>query len=264
MTVRRGLLAGAALLLGACASSAGVSDREVARLPVGQRTQLVSAQRSVDTAKSNVQAAEAARDDARQFRNIAANEVDAAKQRQKAINSSIELARRTRDDEALRSATADEAAGRNQLTVARAKLDYANRLVELREAQIDQAQAQQDVAQADIEVEKMKLVAANGGAIQDPEAIRRRRSDADQHLAEARQKVAALQGEAMSSKQAFDDRRHEFHTASAGVMAPAPKAPQPVPMPLGHQDVRGDVNDTPEAPSVRDAQQPQNNIAPAP
>jgi hypothetical protein len=259
--MRRLLLVGA-LFTGACAGSA-VSDKEVARLPVQDRAQLVTAQRSVDVAKSNLEAARASRDDARQFRRISTSELSAARSRLDAARSSMELGRRTRDDRAVRVAMRDEDAARAQVVAARAKVDYADRVIELREAKIDEADAQLAAARADVDSDKVHMLVRDEIATTaDPNRIDANRQEAQDRLAEQRARVAQLAGEAAQLKNNWDDRRAEQHTASRSDYSDtAPPAARPLPMP---SDIRGDVNDTPAAPEVKDAQQPRNNIAPAP
>ena len=113
--MRRLLLVGA-LFTGACAGT-GVSDKEVARLPVQDRAQLVTA-----TSKGE-----------------AFNVVSGATSGPIAgtARSSVELGRRTRDDHAVRAAMMEEDAAKAQVVAVRAKVDYAERLIDLREAKID-------------------------------------------------------------------------------------------------------------------------------
>lgn len=260
--MRRLLLVGA-LCVGGCAGSA-VSDKEVARLPMQDRAQLVTAQRSVDVAQSNLEAARASRDDARQFRRISTSELSAARSRLDAARASLELGRRTRDDRAVRVAMRDEDDARAQVVAARAKVDYADRVIELREAKIDEADAQLSAARADIDSDKLHLLVRDGVATTaDPRRIEANRQEAQDRLAEQRARVAQIAGEAAQLKTSWDDRRGELRTASRGDYgdsAPAPERAVPPPV----TDVRGDVNDTPEATEVKDSQQPRNNIAPAP
>jgi hypothetical protein len=259
--MRRLLLVGA-LFTGACAST-GVSDKEVARLPVQDRAQLVTAQRSVDIAKSNLEAARASRDDARQFRRISTSELAAARSRLEAARASVELGRRTRDDRAVRSAMIEEDAAKAQVVAVRAKVDYAERLIDLREAKIDEADAQLEAARADVDADKVHMLVRDGvPTTANPNRIEANRQEAQDRLAEQRARVAQLAGNAAALKSNWDDRRGEQHSASRGSYSDAPPAAhRPLPWP---QDDRGDVNDTPESPEMKDSQQPRNNIAPAP
>ena len=266
MRLRRWLLP-CALALAGCATS-GISDRDVARLPVADRTQIVTAQKSIDIAESNLETAKVARDEAKQFRKIAVSELDAARSHLEAARTGVDLGRTTRDDRALREASRNEDAARDQLVAARAKLDYADRLVELREAKINEAEADVNAARADVDRTKLTLLQRNGMAQNvDPRKLEAKRQDAQERLAESRAHVAELEGETAQLKTAWDDRRNEMsHTASRGTFIAPPPPPAEVPMPSmrWRDQPRGDVNDTPAAPSTKQSQQPQNNIAPPP
>jgi chromosome segregation ATPase len=267
MSLRQWLLAGAIAMAG-CATTGGVSDNDVARLSVADRTQIITAHKSIDVAESNLDSAKVARDEAKQFRKIALSELDASKSRLEAARSSVDLGKSARDDRALREASRNEDAARDQLIASRAKLDYADRLVELREAKITEAEANLNAAKADVDMTKLQLVQRNGMAADvDAKKLEARRQDAQERLAEARAHVAQIEGETAQLKTAWDDRRNEVNrTASRGGMTAPPPPPAEMPMPtMRWRDTpRGDVNDTPAAPETKQSQEPQNNIAPAP
>ncbi|MGZ3440938.1 MAG: hypothetical protein ACXVDD_15545, partial [Polyangia bacterium] len=227
MSLRQWLLA-VAIVMAGCAT-AHVSDKDVARLPASERTQLSTAQRSIDVAKSNLAAARVARDEAKQFRKIAISDVDSAKTRLEAARSSVDLGKSSRDDQTLREAARNEDAARDQLMAARAKLDYADRLVELRELKIDEGDANLTAARADVEVTKLQLAQRNGMAADvDARKLEAKKQDAQERLAETRAKVAQTEGDVVQLKMAWDDRRHEMSTASRGGPGAAPAE---VPMP---------------------------------
>jgi hypothetical protein len=266
MSLRQSLLA-CALAAAGCATS-GVSDKEVARLPVAERTQIITAHKSIDVAQSNLEAAKVARDEAKQFRKIALADLDAAKSRLEAARSSVDLTKSARDDRTLMDASRNEDRARDQVIAARAKVDYADRLIDVREAKINEAEANVNAAKADVEMTKLQMLQRNGMAGDvDPRTFEARRQDTQERLAEARARVAQLEGEAAQLKTAWDDRRHESNrTASRGEMIAPPPAPAEVPMPrMQWRDApRGGVNDTPAAAETKQSQQPQNNIAPPP
>jgi predicted nucleic acid-binding Zn-ribbon protein len=265
--LRRGLLAGAALFA-ACATT-GVSDRQVAQLPAQDRQQLVTAQRSIDVAEQNLATARVARDEAKQFRKVAQSEVAAARSRLEAARAALELGRSARDDRALRDAQHNQDLARAQLVTARAKADYADRLITLREARIDECEDALVVARAQVELDKAHLVQRNDMV---PDAnvpqLEANLHDANERLAERRERVAVLQGEVAQLRTAWDDRRGEQRTAARGeyrdFAAPPAPAPLPPPPPPAVDPPRGDVNDTPAAPETRQSQPGGNGIAPAP
>jgi hypothetical protein len=267
MSLRQWLLAGALAVAG-CATAGGVSDRDVARLSVADRTQIITAHKSIDVAEANLASAKVARDEAKQFRKIALSDLDAAKSRLEAARSGVDLDKSARDDRTLRDATRNEDIARNQVIAARAKVDYADRLIELREAKITEGEANVTAARADVDMTKVQLVQRSGMANDiDAKAIEARRQDAQERLAERRARVAQLEGETAQLKTAWDDRRNETsRTAARGEMIAPPPPPEEVPMPrMKYRDTpRGDVNDTPAAPETEQSQRPQNNIAPPP
>jgi hypothetical protein len=267
MSLRQWLLAGALALAG-CATSGGVSDKDVARLPVADRAEIITAHKSIDVAESNLQAAKVGRDEAKQFRKIALGELDAAKSQLEAARSGVDLDKSARDDRALREASRTEDAARDRLIAARAKLDYADRLVELREAKIGEAEANLNAAKADVELTKLQLAQRNGIANDiDAKKLEARRQDAAERLAESRSHVAQIEGETAQLKTAWDDRRTEMNrTASRGetMAPPAPPAEVPMPSMKFRDQPRGDVNDTPAAAETQRSQEPRNNIAPPP
>jgi hypothetical protein len=261
------LLTGAVLLAG-CASTAGVSDQQIAQLPVEDRQQLVTAQRSIDVAEQNLATAQVARDQARQFRKVAELEMAAALSRLEAARASIDLARNTRSSTALRDAQRNEDLARAQLVSARAKADYADRLIVLREARVDESEDGVAVARAQVELDKVHLVQRND-LTPDANVVRIEADlrDARERLAERRARVAVLQGEVAQLKTAWDDRRSEQRTAERGGYRDfaAPPPPAPLPPPASVDEPRGDVNDPPAAPQTRPGQPSDGPpIAPAP
>jgi len=267
MSLRQWLLAGA-LIVGGCATTGGVSDSDVARLPVAAREQIMTAHKSIEVAQANLDGAKLARDEAKQFHHIAVAELDSSKSRLEAARGSVDLDAQSRDDRALRQASRAENDARAQLVAARAKLDYANRLVELREAKIAEAEANLAAARADVELEKARIAQRNGIARDlNVNKLASQRQDCAERLAEQRAHVADLEGETAQLKTAWDDRRTEVNrTASRGSEIYAPREPEEVPMPTmkWRHDVRGDVNDTPSAPDKSQSEAPRNNIAPPP
>jgi hypothetical protein len=265
LLLRRGLLAGA-MLFAACAHN-GVSDQRVAQLPVDERAQLVTAQQSINVADQNLAAAKLARDQARQFRKVARDEIAAANARLGAARTSGDLSRQSRDQTGLADAQHNEDLARQQLVVARAKADYADRLIELREARVDEGEAQRNAVRADVELQKARrLLAHDLDPGIDVRRLEQDQRDTQERLAELRARVAALQGEVAQLKMAWDDRRDEARTASRGEPRElsAPRAPAPLPMP---GDRRGDITDTPAAPEVPAPAQEEPSappIAPAP
>jgi hypothetical protein len=180
-----------------------VSDRRISRLPVSDRTAIKIAERSIDVAAENLEEARAARDDALRFRHIGESELAAAYSR-------------------LAEPGGEQGVARAQLRAARAKMDYANRLVELRQMQIDEADARLVAARSDVEMTKVKLLTRqNLASGLDTPRIAARNQRAQERLADSRARVARLQGEVSQLRTAWNDRPHAFETASRGAVRPA-------------------------------------------
>jgi chromosome segregation ATPase len=251
MRMRQTLLA-AALAVAGCATSGGVSDRDVARLPAQDREQIAIAGRSIDLAQSNLASAKQGRDEARKFRRAAQLERDMANSRLEAVRANVDLSSSRRDDITLRDAARQEDTARDQLLAAQAKIDYADRLVQLREAKVDEAEANLKAAKADVDLTRYRLVERQDPNIKaDARKLEANRQEAQERLAAERARVAALEGDVAQLHTAWDERRTGLHTAARS-------------QPLDYYDKRGDVNDTPAAPAIPESQMPGNNIAPAP
>lgn len=267
MTLRRMLLAGVVVAVG-CATTR-VSDEQLARLPAQDRAQIVTAQRSIDVADSNVAAAKLARDEAKQFQKIANQELDAANAQLQAARTGIDLGRTARDQRTLAVAGRREDMARDQMVAARAKLDYANRLVDLRQAKVNQAEAALDAARADVELTKVQLLQKDGiTPTVNVAKVRDKRERAQSKLADARARVATLEGDVASLRTAWQERRQAYNTAWAGQEPPLHAPPPPRMLPTDQRGVanppRGGVNDTPAAPETPQSQQPSGGVAPNP
>jgi hypothetical protein len=266
MMMRRWLLAGALVAAG-CASTFGtkVSDRDVARLPAQDQEKVIAASNQIPKASANVETARLQLDEARQFRRVAQNEVDAARSRLEAGRNAIVLAHSTRDPHQLRAAQRNEDLARDELIAARAKLDYADRLVALRDAKLDEANQQLRLARAETESRKAELIVKNGIASDINLAkIQRERDDTQTRLAEIRTRVAVLGGEVQQLRVAWNDRRRELNTASRDMSVLPLPPPRPREM-LPVDPPRGDVNDTPAAPETPQGQPGEAPpIAPSP
>jgi hypothetical protein len=228
MTLRRWLPA-AALVAGGCASTmtTRVSEGDVSRLPAHDQQQIVVAGNQQMAASAQVAVARRRGDEARQFRRVALDEQTAARARLEAARETIILAHSTRDTQQLTAAQRNEDVARDEMMATRAKLDYADRLVALRDAQLDGADAGVRLARADTHYRKAELVIQAGvNPNIDLTRIGRERDEAQAQLAQTRLRVAALQGEAQQLRMAWSDRRRELNTAARDLPA-QPIAPRP-------------------------------------
>lgn len=227
--VRRMLLAGAMVAVG-CGTT-GVSSDQVARLPAQDRAQIVNAERSINVAKSNESTAKLALDEAKQFQKISQKELEAARTHLEAARTGIKLGRTARDQQMVKLANQREEAARNQMLASQSKVAYANRLVDLRQAQVDEAEAAVKASKSNVELTKVRLLQNEGIP---PEAsvakLREKDEKAQNKLADSRSQVASLQGDVQSLKQAWTQHA-KSNTASLGQLPPlhAPPAPRLLP-----------------------------------
>jgi hypothetical protein len=235
MSTRRWSLT-ALLLVGACAGprlTAPIPADRLAQLPVDQQRRIFDAQRRVDVAQENVNAARVAEREAWQFRKVAASEVAAAQAESEAARAALDLGRQTRDQETLDRALRAVRAATDRLTATRQKKEYADRLVDLRAAQLDEQQAEVDATRARVGRVMYEALQRNNLAVGvDPQPIMTRVYDAESNLGLRRMRVAELQGVVESTRIAWEMRRRTVESAAREMRAiPAPPAPRLLPVP---------------------------------
>jgi hypothetical protein len=245
-----------------CATYHGspVPDSDVARLTPDARAEVAQSHHAIDVAQGNIDTAKVQRDEAVQFRKVSGTELRAGLARQEAARSAVDLARSTRNDGQLALAQHDEDAANQLVVAARAKVEYADRLVQLRQARLDEAIADGDVARTDVNMRRAQLVEREGIAHPDMVPLRNDQDLAQQRLAERRGRTAALEGETEQLRTAWLQREHSVARLDHEPLAPPPARPM-----LPNPALQGDVNDTPAAPEMRQSQEPQaGTIAPNP
>jgi hypothetical protein len=191
------LLAAAAFFGGCGHASARVDDAEVAKLPPpAQRTVSARAQQ-VDVARSNVVSAEAALDDAKRQRAHARRELRA-------------------DDPHARA-------------VARAATAYADDLIRLRQARLDEARAELRLARAQATLTKAEALRQAGRPLRvDPAVLLDEQRVAGDEIGAARIAVADRASAAESSRRAW--ARQTVEARAAASPPPVPTVPPPTPM----------------------------------
>jgi outer membrane protein TolC len=204
------------IVLGALAGCAGmkpatVDDARVARLPAEEKAALVAWQQRVTTAESNVDAAKVAVNEAKQFRDMAKSEVDAAQARFDAAQKALSLGAQTRSERTL-------VAGRDAAEAAQAELSAA--------------QATLQVVRADLEWSKVQALERNRMADDvDRARFMRSHEEAQLNLADARHKVARLNGELEQARAAWDQRRRDVASTDRATLPPPPPAPEKLRLP---------------------------------
>ncbi|HEX6835828.1 MAG TPA: hypothetical protein VF334_04610 [Polyangia bacterium] len=190
-------LLAAALFAGCGHASARVDDAEVAKLPPpAQRTVSARAQ-EVDVARSNVVSAEAALDDAKSQRSRAGRQLRAA-------------------DPRLRAA-------------ARAATTWADDVVRLRQARLDEARAELRLARAQAALTRTEVLREHGRPPRiDPVLLLDEQRVAADELGAARIAVADRDSAVESSRRAWARQTEEARAAASP--PPAPTLPPPTPM----------------------------------
>jgi hypothetical protein len=240
-----------AALLG-CAHAPTVTNENVVQLPAQARVRILDAQRSVDAADQNLTAAKVALDESRRFRDIADRELDSARAHADASEQALDLAGHSHVASTLSAARQDREVAMRQLFAARAKKDYAVRLVELRRAELELKRAELEQAHADVEYTKLAALREHGLAANYRESdFVDARERARTNVADARGKEAALAGSVEALRTSWLQRENEYRTASRSVSVPPPPAPQALPPPAEGAPAAAPapgVNEGPSAP----------------
>jgi hypothetical protein len=228
------LLAAAVAILGGCAHEPVVvvtTDADVARLPASDRSAIVAAQQRVDVADANVAAAQAGVDDATKFSSVTYTEVDAARTKLSATQSSLDLHRQANDSAAFSHAKRAVDAAEKELSAALAKQRYAGSLVSARRATLDERVAAQQLASVNVQLAKSDALARRGfiPAV-DRQVLTDERSNAQVALAQARQRAGEANAEADSLRSTWETRFRAYDVATRSIApTPPPRAPEPLP-----------------------------------
>lgn len=203
----------------ACASTkaAEVKDDQLTQLPREDRQAIIDQERSVDTAKANVDAARVAAKQAHDFKDLVDNEVTAAKAKRDAADNSVgyDSTKKSQNDLNAKRAVANQ-----EVAAAEAKAEYASKLIEVREAEVEAREADAELAQAKVERAKYETLQRRGMA----EGINRQEIvdaevKAEQKRAAAQQKVAQLQGYADASKVNWDKAQTQYQDSAKATVA---------------------------------------------
>lgn len=182
------------------------------QLPREDRQALVDQERTVDIAKANVDAARVAAKQAHEFKDLVDNEVTTAKAERDAADNSQPY---KNDKQSKLDVSAKRQVAAQQVIASESKSEYADRLIEVREAEVAEREADVEVAQARLERAKYDTLRRRGlGEGIDQQKLVDAERDADQKRAEARQKVAQLQGHAEASKGNWDKAQQQYQTTA--------------------------------------------------
>lgn len=203
----------------ACASTkaAEVKNDQLAQLPREDRQAIIDQERSVDTARANVDAARVAAKQSQEFKDLVDNEVTAAKAKRDAADNSVgyDSSKKSQNDLNAKRAVANQ-----EVAAAEAKAEYADKLIDVREAEVEARQADADLAQAKLERAKYETLQRRGLAEGvDRQAILDSEANAEQKRASAQQKVEQLKGYADVSKANWDKAQSQYQESAKSTAA---------------------------------------------
>lgn len=235
------------LLLLACAHAPTVTTEQVVRLPPDARQQIAQARGGVELGDQNLTAAKMALDEARSFRDITDRELDGARIHGETAQRSVELGQRSGAELSLQAARLDREAAMRELSAERAKKDYADQLVDLRRAELDERRAELDQANAGFEYEKLQQLQAYGlaGGLNEVDFMTARDCAAGA-VAHERTRVARLRGTVEALRSDWLQRADEQQTASRAHL-PAPPAPRSMDYSEPSASPSGAANEGPSA-----------------
>jgi chromosome segregation ATPase len=156
------VLAGAVAGCGAMGRQAPeVADSRVARLPAEDRQALLEEQRDLDRITANIDTIQVAVEEAEQYRSMVESEHRASQENLEASQEAVELA-----ESAGNRMPSDHAAQRARLAEARAnlteeKMNYAEALVALRQAQAEELEAERAHAEARLQRSRFERLQAH-------------------------------------------------------------------------------------------------------
>jgi len=217
------------LAASSCATSKGaeVDDEKLSQLPREDRQAMIDQERSVEVAKANADAARVAAKQAQEFKIQVEDElVTATFQRDEAEN-----AKPKGNKQAQNELTARREVAARQLAAAEAKNEYADKLIEFREADVEEREADVDLAEARVEQAKYESLHQRGMAKGlDRQAILDSERHAEQKRDEAHQKAVRAQGYAGLSKDNWEKLQARSQS-TAKATSPADDSPVQPPAP---------------------------------
>lgn len=215
------------LLCAACASGPPrIAEQRVVALPREEQQALIDEERRVDVAQANLAAARISLQQAKLFDELVEHEVDAAEANREAADEALELARSSHDQARISEVEQNDALWTQRLKTAEAKAEYSQRLVELREQEVEQHEAGAKLASFEFERVKYEKIQQRGMAQgldgeEFAEAVGDARAEYDDERAEAEQ----LQAGVDSARNAWQQALNQFQALDARVADKMFRAP---------------------------------------
>ena len=219
----------AALAVGGCGRGNVRSDEAMlGHVPMERKQAVFTAQNNVSVAEANVASAQRARDEAQSFKEVADRELDAAKARLDASRKAAQLNRQI-ENQTGESADTSLSVAQRQVEAFTAKRDFASRLVDLRDSELNAARKRWDIAKDDFALTRATTIERAG--MRPTEKIDSLRSDRDGKIADLAgldKRTQLLREEVSERRTAWNERRRAYNVASRS-LPPAPAAPAPPP-----------------------------------
>ena len=194
-----------------------VTDEQVARMSMEQRQQILKVEKQIGVEESNVSGARAGVRDAETFVSSVDKELSAANTRLKAAKEVGELQQRGSQlsgSEVGRSLNEEQAA----VEAARAKKDYADRLLALRQTELNKAQTDLNRVQKQVAVTKIRLAFQNGDVSRDDvQRVETELNDAQVEANRTELEVKTLTTEVDNLKQVWTAKQGETNPSQSAL-----------------------------------------------
>lgn len=226
--------------IGACALGAAVvggcgrgnvrsDEAMLGQIPMERKQAVFTAQNNVSVAQANLASAERARNEAQAFREVADRELDAAKARLDAARKTVELGRRADSEATIEGGQTSIVVAQRQLEAFTAKREFASRLVDLRDIEVDAARKRYDIARDDFSLTRATAIERAG--MRPTERVNELRSSRDEKVADLAgidKRAQLLRDEVSERRSTWNERRRACNVASRSA-PPAPAVPTPEP-----------------------------------
>jgi len=227
------------ILIPLLATGCGASSKEAARMteaaiahaPPAERQNLLMQEHRIDVAETNVASARTGLDEGKQFSEISNGEALAAEAKLDTARKGASLGQQARNANIREAAESNEEIAKRQVVAARAMQGYADGLVKLRQARLDQANAELKLARAERDAAKIAITTKSKSTKESKEAQSHSAKAADE-LPDPRLRVQQLEGQATALRDVWLEKRHARQTASrAEPVVDVPPQPSRTPAP---------------------------------
>lgn len=232
-----GAVASATMAIGCGQTSVKTDEAMLGRLSMDDKQAVFTAEHNIEVAQANQASAERALGEAKSYRDITNNEVKGAKAQFEAAQKSVVMGRQA-NDQAVAAAGQEKIVGaEKQLVAFKTKEQYANRLVDLRQEEVNLTKKQVEAAQIDRSIARAEALRRGGVTPrEDISKLTRDRADKLGDVASSESKISAMREEVNGLRVAWEQRRKSYNVAAreSGAAEPPPPPPanlSPEPLP---------------------------------